>query len=158
MSRLRQFNPDLVTNTIFKDTDKSIINFGQCFIWAYSAYLIFADLKLCGVDCHAFVKHKGKFYDSDKPHGVRYWNDLPASKFSVDDYYSHHSVEEFKETWQGQLSRFATSWNQIESNAKKVLQQERALRKSFRVNSSYEESAKNAGTRRKGFKAEQGRP
>ena len=121
MNRSLNFNPEFVTKTIFPDVDRSIINFGRCFIWAYSAHLIFANVKLCSIDCHAFVKYKGKFYDSDRPQGVLHWDALPASSFTMFKSYRSHRVSDFKKEWGKQPARFKTSWKEIERKALQAL-------------------------------------
>lgn len=122
MNRSLNFNPKFVTKTIFHGINPAIINFGQCFIWAYSAHLIFANVKLCSIDCHAFVRYRGRFYDSDRPNGVTDWDHLPASSFTMHDNYRSYSVSDFKKEWNTQPARFNTSWNQIERKALKALQ------------------------------------
>jgi len=58
------------------------INKGYCFNWAMLAYRTYGG-KLCTVtnySGHAFIKLKGKYYDSETPKGVKNWRLLKAYK------------------------------------------------------------------------------
>jgi len=121
MNRLTNFNPEFITKKIFPHVDRSVINLGQCFIWAYSAFLIFDKVKLCSVDCHAFVKYKGYYYDADCPRGSKDWNNLPATSFTDFNHHSYDDIEGFKKAWDTQPERFQTNWKQIERRAFNVL-------------------------------------
>ncbi len=81
VKKLTPFKPSLITKEFFPDYDDvSVINEGECFIWAYLAFLIFKDVEIWDVNCHAFVKYKGKFYDSEVLRGSPDWQDLPATE------------------------------------------------------------------------------
>lgn len=120
MKKLTPFKPALITKTFFKNYDPSVINEGECFIWAYLAHLIFKDVEIWYLDCHAFVKYRGKFYDSERPRGVSDWQDLPATEDGSEPA-RRRNVSTFKKYWASQPKRFDTSWAELESKARKVL-------------------------------------
>lgn len=121
MKHLPKFQPQFVTDTFFSHVPSDQINLGQCFIWAYFTYLLFEDVKLCDTDSHAFIKYRGKYYDSDRPNGVDSWLSLPASGFSSDKSYSSMNANDFKRVWQHETIRFQTSWDEIELAAERVI-------------------------------------
>jgi len=121
MKKLSYFRPSLVTKSIFPTyRDPAIVNEGECFIWAYSAFLIFDNVELYYVNCHAFVKYRKRFYDSEMLRGSTDWQDLPATSgcscppIKV-------SPQIFKVAWGDQPQRFNTSWRKIEASARRVL-------------------------------------
>ncbi len=119
--RRSNFDPQFITNQIFYDIDPTIINFGRCFLWAYSAHLLFRHTTLCSVESHAFIRYKGKYYDSDHPQGVKSWHLLPATSFSKCLEYSSYPVDLFKREWARQLVALNTSWEEIEKRAQRAL-------------------------------------
>lgn len=122
MKKLLHFKPSLVTKEFFPGyLDVSVINEGECFIWAYYAHLIFADVHLWHTDCHAFVKYHGRFYDSETLKGSPDWQDLPATEHGSWRASPVSSLARFKADWGGSLSRFDISWNKIEHRARKFL-------------------------------------
>lgn len=126
MNKLPIFKPSLITNEIFpKGTSPEVINYGKCFIWAYSAFLIFKDIDLCDVDCHAFVLYKGRFYDSETLRGSVDWRDLPATRFASTTA-KVWSPGRFKREWRGNPKKYGTTWKAIEANAQKVLERVQA--------------------------------
>lgn len=84
MQKLKQLDARLITETFFSNIKTQMINRGNCYVWAYYAYLIFDDVKLCSLLCngrdkypsHAFVKVNDKFYDSEAPDGIILATDL----------------------------------------------------------------------------------
>lgn len=121
MKKLRQFNPSLITKTFFKHhKSPSDINEGECFIWAYLAHLIFKDVEIWYMNAHAFVRYRGKFYDSERPNGVAEWKYLPATKHGHTEA-RRRKVDTFKRYWATQPGRFETTWKEIESKAKELL-------------------------------------
>lgn len=55
------------------------INEGDCFRWAYVAYLIYGGTLVSFENkwlAHAFIKIDGKYYDSESPDGVNDWREL----------------------------------------------------------------------------------
>lgn len=56
------------------------INGGDCFNWAYLANCIYGGelySYLHDKMGHAFIKINNKFYDSERPNGVKAWDQLP---------------------------------------------------------------------------------
>src|SRR4051812_16795567 len=120
MRKLQTFRPTLITREFFSSyRDVSIINDGECFIWAYSAYVIFGDVEVWYNNHHAFVKHRGRFYDSERLKGVSSWQDLPATKGGGPA--ARTTIVSFKKAWAHNPMSFGTTWEKIESNARKVL-------------------------------------
>ena len=55
------------------------INRGNCYRWAYVAYMLYGG-DLISVErfgAHAFIKIGNKYYDSESPQGVEDWKHLP---------------------------------------------------------------------------------
>lgn len=126
MKKLPTFKPTLVTKRIFPGyDDPSIINMGECFIWAYSAFLIFENVELWDVNCHAFVKYRGRFYDSVTLRGSPDWQDLPATEGATTRA-TKYTVDGFKFWWHNNPEKYNTTWKKIEYNARKVLRHEQA--------------------------------
>lgn len=61
--------------------DLHYINEGRCFLWAYIAFQLYQGVQLWDFGTHAFVRYRGKFYDSERPLGEPDWRDLPATNF-----------------------------------------------------------------------------
>lgn len=80
LRKLDKFTPSLVTKEFFPNdvSRPKRINYGKCFLWAYAAHKIFQDAELWDMPSHAFVRYRGKFYDSETLKGVKDWRDLPA--------------------------------------------------------------------------------
>ena len=55
------------------------INEGLCFDWATEVFSLVWDrgCKICGHNGHAYIEYRGRFYDSETPHGVKRWRRLP---------------------------------------------------------------------------------
>lgn len=124
MRKLIHFKPSLVTREFFPEyKDVSVINEGECFIWAYFAHLIFRDVEIWDVCCHAFVRRHGRFFDSETLRGSPDWQDLPATE-DADGPPRQLSISSFKKEWSSQPRRFSTSWEEIESRARRVLRRE----------------------------------
>jgi hypothetical protein len=123
--KLISFKPSLVTKAIFPNIKTPTqINRGQCFIWAYSSYLIFQGVELWHSPCHAFVRYRKRFYDAESLRGEENWQDL---KSHMGGFATPTIVKHFKDDWGGNLERFHTSWTEIEKKAKKVLLHETSL-------------------------------
>ena len=121
MKKLSNFRPGRICPHFFSHCkDPKEINKGECFIWAYLAHLLHVGVEIWYVDCHAFVRYKGKFYDSENLKGVRDWRDLPATE-GCRLPAQHYTAHEFKKGWRTQPKRFQTSWIQIELDAKEYL-------------------------------------
>jgi len=126
VKKLPNFKPSLITKEFFSSyKDVSVINEGECFIWAYLAHLIFKDVELWDVNCHAFVRYRGRFYDSETLRGSPDWQDLPATE-GYDYPAVRMSATKFKKEWRGQPRDFDTSWEELEARARKVLRREQA--------------------------------
>lgn len=127
MKKLEQFNPKLITEHFFPQylAAPEQINYGQCFMWAYLSHQVFAGCAIYDVGIHAFIKHRGKFYDSERLDGVEDWEDLPATHEPDIGYrrtplqkYTAHS---FKDKWFSQTWRFNVSWSEMDAWAKKLI-------------------------------------
>lgn len=126
MKKLQSFKPSLVTKEFFSDyKDVSVINEGECFIWAYLAHHIFIDVELWYNSSHAFVKHRGRFYDSETLKGSPDWADLPATEGGGIP--RKVSVNGFQEGWKGQPKWYGTSWAKLESQARKLIRKHGSL-------------------------------
>ena len=124
MRKLKNFDPNFITETFFSEIDPEEINMGQCFQWAYLAYNLFENVELWDLPHHAFVKYKGKYYDSECPNGEKDWRDLPASNWGR--WYKtprRQTPSAFKRDWFLQTKRFDTSWNELETLAKELINQ-----------------------------------
>ncbi len=120
MKKLQSFKPSLITKEFFPGyKDVSIINEGECFIWAYMAYLLFEDIEIWYNEHHAFVKYRGRFYDSEVLKGSRDWQDLPATEGGGPPIRS--SVKNFKHEWRDNPRDFGTSWKALEARARRAL-------------------------------------
>lgn len=128
MKKLQNFKPSLVTKEFFPGyQDVSVINEGECFIWAYLAHSLFIDVELWYNGSHAFVKYHGRFYDSEVLRGSPDWADLPATEGGGIP--RRVSVKEFQVGWKGQPKWYGTSWVKLERDAQKVIRKhERLLR------------------------------
>lgn len=118
------FNPGFITKTFFKGWDPDMINMGRCFQWAWMCYKTYDHVQLWGTDSHAFVKYRGKFYDSERLMGVVDWRDLPACNFGKGLSWNarKEDVGNFKFLWHDSCyMRFKTGWDELDSQVKKVL-------------------------------------
>lgn len=134
MKKLTGFNPNFITKTYFPDfvNNPDKINYGQCFMWAYLAHETFSGVELWDTGVHAFVKYRGKFYDSETPEGVNDLEDLPAntrrtfcpcaSCKAPARKYKRHS---FQTEWHNQTHRFQVSWYEMDQWVDKVLKDSR---------------------------------
>jgi hypothetical protein len=125
--KLSHFNPAAITEIHFPHTVIESINYGRCFIWAYLCYSTFDNVELWTTDWHAFVKHNGKFYDSEVPNGIEDWKLLPTcARFclmSPAHYYQQNAYSqtphEFREFWrEDQVCDYGySSWDALERKA-----------------------------------------
>jgi hypothetical protein len=103
-------------------------------MWAYLSFHTFKGLELWGCPVHAFIKYKEKFYDSETLRGTDDYRKLPCiasirparlSNPMID----HRSIgrrlslTQFKKEWAAQTDRFSTTWEDLYSQARKVLVQ-----------------------------------
>ena len=119
MQKLKQFNPQFITETFFPQykNDPHKINWGQCFQWAYIAYMLFEGVELWDTHGHAFVRHQDKFYDSERLEGTTDWRELPAiascrCRFCTTAY--RKSWTAFKKAWKHSCKIYGTNWELIE--------------------------------------------
>lgn len=124
VKKLPDFKASFITETFFPDTDPSDINCGQCFQWAYLAFSLFDGVELYDLPHHAFVKYKGKYYDSECPEGEEDWRELPACNWGLwFDSPVPHTPASFKREWRSQVRRFKTSWDALEKAAVETIEQ-----------------------------------
>lgn len=95
----REFFPDYVG----KEDD---INCGNCYRWAYIAYLLYEGVDLYSVDSwygkfHAFPYQRGRFFDSESPSGEDSLEDLRCNRICevVEEDCVVHDEKEFIEFW-----------------------------------------------------------
>lgn len=125
MRKLTPFNARFVTETYFPEevNTPDNINLGRCFSWAYLAFVTFYGVELWDVSCHAFVKYRGKFYDSETPNGVERWQELPTISGRTIYWKGRKiKVDDFKKTWRHSCyQRFSRGWSDLNDKAKRVL-------------------------------------
>jgi hypothetical protein len=127
MKKLSPLNARFITETFFPQyKDKpQVINYGQCFQWAYIAFHLFEDVELWDTHTHAFIKYKGKFYDSERPDGVLNWRDLPQADCRC-KYCSNavmHDECAFKKEWRHASKTYGIKWIRLRKQVKQVLEQ-----------------------------------
>ena len=121
MRKLTPLTPSLIPKKFFKHhKSPDTINEGECFIWAYLSHLVFKDVEIWYMNTHAFIRYRGKFYDSERLKGESDWRDLPATKCGT-TVAKRYSVERFKRYWHSQPRRFETTWQEIEAKARELL-------------------------------------
>lgn len=117
MNKLEKFIPSLVTEAYFPKevSNPQEINYGRCFMWSYLAHQTFCGIELWCMGTHAFVKHRGKFYDSETLQGSPDWQDLRANNVNVwaRQPIHKHLRRPFIKEWDTQPVRFNTSWNEM---------------------------------------------
>ena len=122
-----------INRTFFsKYLDVSVINMGECFLWAYLAYRLYDNVELWDMGAHAFVRSKttGKFYDSERPNGEEDWKDLPATNFGQgcgcprcqQPARKFATAGKFRRSWKGCTKRFGVKWDKIHEKIKRVIQ------------------------------------
>lgn len=123
-----------INKTFFPEyQDVSVINQGECFLWAYIAFHLYENLELWSMGAHAFVRSKldKKFYDSERPKGEENWKDLPATNFGVgcgcnicsQGARKHISIKKYQHTWRGMAKRHNTDWNLVDLKIKQVIEE-----------------------------------
>lgn len=100
------FQPNLIHPNFFQHYNNPIeINFGDCFKWAFIAYRLFNDVELWSHEIHAFIKYRGRFYDSETLDGIKNWRRIrtikeigggfpSARKMSVSEYLPYWQVHD----------------------------------------------------------------
>ena len=123
MNKLSPFNAQFITQEFFPQyKDKpQFINYGQCFQWSYLAHRIYADTELWDVRNHAFIKYKGKFFDSERIHGVMDWRELPAvcplNMKSCPRIAKPHNELGFKLCWGYARQSYGLKWDKLRQQA-----------------------------------------
>ncbi len=129
----RPLDVEFINKTFFPDyQDVSVINQGECFLWAYIAFKLYKNLELWDMGAHAFVRSKfdKKFYDSERPKGEKNWKDLPATNFGAGcgcpicqkPAKPYRTVTRFKQRWTGMTMRHGVKWPEVDAKIKQVLQ------------------------------------
>jgi hypothetical protein len=131
MKKILKFRPELVTKTFIGEKclqDPKKINKGFCMQWAFIAYYMFEGVELWHIACHAFVKYKDKFYDSECLDGVLDWRDLPACNWGrgcgcslCEDGASKQSEKVFKNFWN--KNPIKPNWNLYIKTAVNVIEE-----------------------------------
>ena len=127
MKKLKRFNARFITETFFPEyKDKpQVINWGQCFQWAYLAYHLFEGVELWDTHTHAFIKYNGKFYDAERPDGVLDWRELPATDCRCKYCRTPvpHNECSFKKDWGESCQRYGQKWIKLRKQVKQILEQ-----------------------------------
>lgn len=121
-----------INKTFFPDyQDVSVINKGECFLWAYTAYCLYRDVELWYMYAHAFVRSKrnGLFYDSERPHGVEDWKDLPATNMGngcgcgdcKKPATKLLTPRKFRHTWRGMAKRCNVNYRELHKKIRQVI-------------------------------------
>lgn len=124
---------NFINRTFFPDyLDVSVINMGECFLWAYLAYRLYKNIELWDMGAHAFVRDKvtGKFYDSERPQGESDWRNLPATNFGQgcgcprcqDPPRKFKTARKFRYSWRGMAKRHHVSWKKLHQEIKEVIE------------------------------------
>jgi len=126
LKKLEHFHPALITERYFPQevARPNEINEGRCWQWAYLARKTFSNVQLWCVDIHAFIKHGGKFYDSETLQGTHNHLELPATYRGRYPGYvppHQHTEKDFRYQWVSQTFRFHTSWEELDRLAQKEL-------------------------------------
>lgn len=99
MPPLLPFNPRIIHPFFFSQhSHPMLINFGDCFRWAWIAYKLFQDVQLWSTEYHAFIQHENLFYDSECLSGTKPWRRLRTVKdtdYSVANKMSPASFQAF---------------------------------------------------------------
>lgn len=124
-----------INRTFFREyKDVSVINQGECFLWAYHAYRLYKNIELWHMDAHAFVRSKdtGLFYDSERPDGVENWEDLPATNFGQGcgcfkcqrPPRKFKTAGKFRRSWTGCAERFNVKWDKVHAKIKRIIKEQ----------------------------------
>lgn len=107
------FQPEIIYPNFFAHYKHPImINFGDCYKWAYIAYKLFDGVELWSSENHAFIKYKDKFYDSESLDGVKSSYKLRTNKeYPAPGCPSRMQIPEFQFFW-GQPNR--CDWDELD--------------------------------------------
>lgn len=121
---------DFINKTFFPNDIPKDINTERCFLWAYIAFQMYQGVQLWSFGTHAFVRYRGKFYDSERSHGEADWKDLPATNFGKGcgcarcKKPAHRlTVNQFKHTdnWGRNARNRKLNWGTIRSQVQQVI-------------------------------------
>lgn len=108
--------------------DVSVINMGECFLWAYIAYSLYDRVQLWDMGSHAFVRYQGKFYDSEVPDGVSDWRDLPACNFgegcgcqACKKPAGPRAPATFHDNWASSAARHRVDWKKVDRKVQRII-------------------------------------
>lgn len=107
------FQPNIIHSNFFSKYPHPIeINFGDCFKWAWIAYKLFQDVELWSHESHAFIKYRGKFYDSETLSGTKNYRRIRTVKDNSDmgPAASKMTANEFMEYW---CVHYTCDWNAL---------------------------------------------
>lgn len=110
------FSPGIIHPNLFPEHSHPMqVNFGDCFKWAWCAYKLFNDVELYSQECHAFIKYRGKFYDSESLEGVKKYSRLRTIKDHIGMFPAPVKMEpqEFINYWS---SENKCDWNKLNEN------------------------------------------
>lgn len=121
-----------INKTFFPEyLDVAVINYGECFVWAYIAHRLYSNIELWDMEAHAFVRSEetGKFYDSERPKGVDDWRDLPAANFGQGcgcfscqkGAQKYSSIATFRDVWKEQQKRLGINFQEIDRQIEQIL-------------------------------------
>ncbi len=83
------------------------VNEGDCYIWAYIAFLENPGALLFSTWHHAFIKIGNLYYDSESPQGVRHWKELAFyrkyPRTTRNPLFSFRNPEKFIKFWESSL-------------------------------------------------------
>lgn len=102
------FDPGLIRPHFFNRISAMDINEGHCFEWAYVAFRLFSGVTLWSTTqdgVHAFIRCKGRFYDSEALAGKVGYMELPClASLSTNTGWEtgseEFSFDEFFDRWQ----------------------------------------------------------
>ena len=91
-----------IKREFFPNTSERRINSGDCFNWAYIAYLLYPKKVTLYSDddfTHAFIGIGNLYFDSECPTGVDDWEKLPTyNRCSYGEVFEH-DLEDFLHDW-----------------------------------------------------------
>ena len=115
-----------INQTFFPNDDVKDINYGRCFLWAYTAFRLYKRVELWDFEIHAFVRYEGRFYDSERPLGELDWRDLPATNWGPATYEPARRVspKTYKKRWAPSAEDFNVVWKDVRAQVQKVVENE----------------------------------
>lgn len=98
-------NLNWISQKYFPHLTPRLINCGDCYNWAYIAYISYNRVKLFTIDeygGHAFIKINNKYFDSESPQGIIDWTQLKILRLMGDIrqmYPRQQALDEFLRYW-----------------------------------------------------------